>query len=165
MEHEARGWPRIGKTLADLFHDETSNVTIATSAAGAIPYYSQLKAIDMLGMNDTWVARNGTLSSWYPGHRRTATLAYLLDRDVHLVLYHPRVEKLNSARAAAVPIERATAFGFGSTELDLLPEDARILEVPIGPTLAIYALYLKPIDRIDQVIARKGLRTFEFRRP
>jgi arabinofuranosyltransferase len=164
MEHEERGWPVIGRTLGDLFYDEASDVTLATSAAGAIPYYSRLRTIDMLGMNDKWVARNGILTSWYPGHRRAATLEYLLDRGVHLVVYHPRVSKPNSARAAVVPLAGATAFGFGRAELGLLPEDARILEIPIGPALAVYALYLKPLDRIDEVIAREALRTFEFRR-
>jgi hypothetical protein len=61
-------------------------------------------------------------------------------------------------------MEGATAFGFESAELNRLPEDAKILEIPIGPTLAIYVLYLKPTDRIEEVIAREGLRTFEFRR-
>ena len=32
---------------------------IATTASGAIPYYSRLRTIDMLGLNDPWIARHG----------------------------------------------------------------------------------------------------------
>jgi hypothetical protein len=55
---EEENWVGIGHTLHGLFADDPS-VVIATTAAGVIPYYSGLFTIDMLGLNDAWIARHG----------------------------------------------------------------------------------------------------------
>jgi len=44
------------------------DVTIAVHAAGQIPYYSQRRAIDLLGLNDEVIARGPRSTSFYPGH-------------------------------------------------------------------------------------------------
>jgi arabinofuranosyltransferase len=46
----------IGSTLDSAFHDQQP--MIATSAAGALPYYSKLPALDMLGLNDYYLPRH-----------------------------------------------------------------------------------------------------------
>jgi hypothetical protein len=44
------------------------NVTIAVHAAGQIPYYSQRRTIDLLGLNDPVVAKAPPSGPFYPGH-------------------------------------------------------------------------------------------------
>jgi hypothetical protein len=87
----ADGWERAGIVLREAFPDPGAGPTIATTAAGAIPFHSRLRTIDMLGLNDPWIARHGLPVRTQPGHERTAPLAYLLERGVQLVIAHPVV--------------------------------------------------------------------------
>ncbi|MFH1185714.1 MAG: hypothetical protein V1755_11865 [Chloroflexota bacterium] len=43
-------------------------VTIAVHAAGQIPYYSERRTIDLLGLNDPLIAKGPLSGSFYPGH-------------------------------------------------------------------------------------------------
>jgi arabinofuranosyltransferase len=83
-------WSAIGDRLrADL---GGKNVRIALHPAGAIPFYSDLDTIDMLGLNDAEIPEHGILApaiNRRPGHRRWATLGYLEDSQVNLVLGAP----------------------------------------------------------------------------
>jgi len=139
-------WVLIGETLGkDLHYDST--VTIATTAAGAIPYYSSLRSVDMLGLNDPWIARFGVLISSIPGHQRIAPVEYLRQREVNLVVSHPLVLPLTT------PV----------TQLPMLPgmtaeysTHARVLEIPLDAQHKVVALYLHPHPAIDDAIARSG---------
>ncbi|HUL45115.1 MAG TPA: hypothetical protein VLY03_12255 [Bacteroidota bacterium] len=139
-------WVAIGQTLGEAFGKDPS-VTIATTAAGAIPYYSSLRAVDMLGLNDTWVARNGVLISSVPGHQRIAPMEYLLERNVNLVISHPLV----------LPLETT------STQLPMLPAvipgrsvSYRVIEIPLDDHYKFVALYLHPHPAVDAAIGRNG---------
>lgn len=86
-------WSRIGlklkKDLSDL------DITLALHAVGAIPYYSGFKTIDMWGLTDPVVAREGIpVGSQYhrPGHRRRASFSYLVQQKVHFVIGHPTLK-------------------------------------------------------------------------
>lgn len=87
---EAENWIVVGMKLKDLF-GKVDDVRIATTAAGAIPYYSGLYSVDMHGLNDAWVARHGIYLSDRPGHQRIAPLSYLLYREVNLLIGQPMV--------------------------------------------------------------------------
>ncbi len=56
------GHIRIGNILSNSCYQ---NLTIASEESGAIPYYSKLRHIDMLGLNDVNIALNGKASSNY----------------------------------------------------------------------------------------------------
>ncbi len=86
--HEREGWAIIGKELGRIF-DHRQDVTIALTPAGAIPYYSRLRTIDMQGLNDKWIARHGAVSGIRPGHQRCATYRYLLERKADIIIGHP----------------------------------------------------------------------------
>jgi hypothetical protein len=45
-----------------------TNAEIAVHAAGQIPYYSERRTIDLLGLNDPVIARETRRTSFYPGH-------------------------------------------------------------------------------------------------
>lgn len=69
-------WTIIGKVLGDKFPVTT---TIACTAVGRIPYYSNLPTLDMLGLNDKHIARQPVRFSaetrWHEKHDSNYVLA------------------------------------------------------------------------------------------
>ncbi len=61
--------------------------TLATTAAGIVPYYSGLYTIDMLGLTDAYVARHGKRTAALPGHELSAT-DYVLGRRPYYILVY-----------------------------------------------------------------------------
>ncbi len=129
LESPAQDWDGVGRRLGELFDRPGCNVVIATTAAGAIPYYSRLETVDMLGLNDRYVARHGRRLGDRVGHTRMAPLDYLLERRVNLIIGHPWVTPIESVtyrRGAPVFL-----FAFAN-EPDKLPAGSRFLELPIS---------------------------------
>src|SRR5262249_59112169 len=88
-------WRAIGTALSGLANQRPP-VVIAVTAAGAVPFYSDLESVDLLGLTDAWIARHGApilsqtpLAGSRPGHARIATAEYVERRSVHLLLNHP----------------------------------------------------------------------------
>lgn len=67
----ARDWSRTGKWLASVAEPGDS---LATTAAGALPFFSGLPNYDLLGLAAPDVARDGALLWVRPGHTRIATV-------------------------------------------------------------------------------------------
>jgi arabinofuranosyltransferase len=153
ISDESGRWKLAGETLGRLFPH--GDVTIATTAAGAIPYYSKLPTIDMLGMNDSWVARHGAIIGPRPGHRRAATLAYLDDRGVNLVIGHPIVEPVDAEPPAGGYriADLGEMFMIRDATEDYVPFGARIVEIPLDAGHRLTALYLMPNRRVEALIA------------
>jgi hypothetical protein len=149
--YERNDWIRIGQVLGEAFpHDR--DVTIAVTAAGAIPYYSQLKTIDILGINDQWIARHGEIPMSRPGHQRRATLNYLIERKVNLLIGHPQL----------VPIETPPKlpwydyyFYVKVTPQDL-PAGSKIIEIPINSKYKMQVLSLVESPVVNEAIQRNG---------
>jgi arabinofuranosyltransferase len=151
-------WVGIGKALDDAF-DPSDSVVIATTAAGAIPYYSGLRSVDMLGLNEPPERRpggmdgieepDGVLVGSIPGHQRVLTYEYLNRRGVHLVISHPIV----------------TREGDPAPPLPLLPTSgpphltAKLITMPIGGGYRVQMLYIRPNPAIDAAIAGRGWET------
>lgn len=78
-----------GKRLKEVLpHD----VLISTTMVGAMPFYSRLRTIDQLGLNDREVATQGVLMPKFRrGHLKYASEEYLWRRRVNLVFGHPVV--------------------------------------------------------------------------
>ena len=149
-------WGGVGRGLRQAFTCDR-DVTVGTMAAGAIPYYSDLRTIDMLGLSDPWVARHGVLLGTRPGHRRWATLAYLVRQHVNIVLHPWRrsdPERFWTDYTRAAVVARYVPF----SPVEDLPEDASIIEIPIGMDRQLRALYLVRDERVDQCIAAGGWR-------
>jgi arabinofuranosyltransferase len=160
LTQDSTDWIRIGKVLGESFNYD-SNVSIATTASGAIPYYSRLTTIDILGLNDRWVARHGEIVASKPGHQRRATLAYLIERKVNLLIGHPQM----------VPIDSGTAqpwsdyyFYVRISRHESLPANSRIIEIPINSRYKLRVLYLVENPLVDDTIKRKGWVTYPFDR-
>ena len=141
-----KNWIGIGKALGAAFEDDTS-ITIATTAAGAIPYYSRLKTVDMLGINDKWIATSGYFIGFTPGHQRIAPFDYLVKCNVNIVISHPLVLSA-SERVRHVPF------------LPGMQEDAlsktKVLEIPLDSVYRVIGLYLTPNPSVDQAIRKNG---------
>jgi len=152
---DSENWAGIGSVLGRAFGGDSS-VLIATTAAGAIPYYSDLRTLDMLGLNDLWVARHGRHLTSHAGHRRIATLDYLESKGVNLVIGHP-VMVSSDSEAAAVRLKWLVQ---GLEPSDRVPESARLVEIPIDRGYRLIALYLVKSERVDSVIARQGWRVW-----
>jgi len=146
---EDKNWTGIGKTLGERFHFDTT-ITIATTAAGAIPYYSRMHAVDMLGLNDPWIAHNGVVVSTIPGHQRLAPLSYLVSQKVNLIISHPQVLPIN-ASVNQVPLIP------GMTDINI--SDFRLIEIPLDDNYKFVVLYLTSHPNIDSAIKRYGWTT------
>ena len=147
-------WGRLGRALRRDLGD--ADVTIACTGVGAIPYYSRLKTVDLLGLNDSDVARHGWRAHpdyRRPGHQVFATLQQLRDKRVHLVVgYPPLVPPGELKRAGA----RQWAAQF--VRQIVHPDDkwsgrATVVAMPLDERHAHLMWYLTPHPRIDQLIA------------
>ncbi len=56
---------KLGLALAEY---TAPQATIAVHAAGQIPYYSERRTIDLLGLNDPVIAKGPVTGPFYPGH-------------------------------------------------------------------------------------------------
>lgn len=154
----ASDWVGVGMTLGGTFRD-APDVRIGVTAAGAIPYYANLPAVDMLGINDSWVARHGLVFEGPPGHSRFAPVAYLVERGVNLVIGHPALVRPSPAERTAYTYDELLGLAIVSDPTpDALPAQATVLEVPLDPARAFLAVYLAPHPAVDAAIAARGWR-------
>ncbi len=156
-------WVGIGRALAAAF-SPSDDVVIATTAAGAIPYYARLRAVDMLGLNEPPDAGApagngedvgddgrageerllGVFVSAIPGHQRVMSYEYLNRRKVNLVISHPIV----------------TRVGEDPGILPLLPVSGPphlsgiVISMPIGGGYQVEMLCIRPNAAVDSAIAR-----------
>lgn len=87
----------IGKHLREIAPPDAS---LATTAAGIIPYYSRLYTLDVLGLNDEWIAHNVKPRGHRPGHTKSAPLSYLLEKKIDYLIYHPNIAKRPPGQSA-----------------------------------------------------------------
>jgi len=89
----------IGQWLRET---QPPTARLAITAAGTIPFYSELRTLDMLGLNDSWIAKNVAPNGIRPGHRKRAPLDYLLRQDLDLIVRHPTITETRSWPAAGM---------------------------------------------------------------
>lgn len=82
-----RSWANVGQWLKEKYPPET---LIAVINAGAIPYYCELRCIDMLGLNDSTIAHTPLKyeNLCLPGHDKSNS-GYVLDRKPQLIQLFP----------------------------------------------------------------------------
>ncbi|MDP2953181.1 MAG: hypothetical protein Q8O76_07695, partial [Chloroflexota bacterium] len=116
-----------------------SNI-LAAPEVGAIPYYSGWKTIDLLGLNDEWLARHGVARINYLGRIQYVDTEYVLGRK-------PTVVILLSDSPSQVS-------GF---EWNVLFQDSRmeqyerlgVLRITVGRSYWYHVFARKDYDRID----------------
>lgn len=157
------GWSAVGQALGDvLFGDKT--ITIAVNPAGVIPYYSRLPAVDIWGLNDHWIARNGIRAANRPGHDRYAPWEYLQTRKIHLFIGQPQIGPVGLDVRQLLDFERFKhSYHFDLLDPALLPPETRVVELPLGETHNAYLLYLKSHPRIDALIEAGTWKAYPIR--
>ncbi|MDR2238055.1 MAG: glycosyltransferase family 39 protein [Chryseobacterium sp.] len=82
---EFRGM-QLGKALKNTFPD---NTLIAVTAAGCIPYSSELPAVDMLGLNDYYIPRHPPADFGYgPLGHELGDGNYVLERNPDIIIFN-----------------------------------------------------------------------------
>jgi len=89
LDNMARNWSDVGRWLANAKPPETS---IAVNAAGAIPYHSRLRALDVRGLTDEWIAHHVEANGHRPGHTKKAPNDYVLEKDLDILIFHPQID-------------------------------------------------------------------------
>jgi hypothetical protein len=154
-------WIGIGKTLHRLFYVDSDEVSIATTAAGAIPYYSGLRTIDQMGINDKFVAKHGVLWATRPGHQRLAPHGYLRGVGVNLVIGHPRVSPIGRPFRQITTVDALEkAFHVLKVEPDKIPPGAGFIDIPVNQWYKVTVFYLTPSKTVDRVIRENNLRVY-----
>jgi len=93
MESESAylaAWSRMGQWLARHAGPDES---IAVAPAGAIPYYSGLKTLDMLGINDADLAAMPPMEGLNIGHERMASLETISARGITYLIGSPDIRR------------------------------------------------------------------------
>ncbi|MBI4843160.1 MAG: hypothetical protein HY809_02395 [Nitrospirae bacterium] len=157
-------WDKTGQVLGKIFGQQRPEVVIATTAAGAIPFYSELKTVDMLGLNDKWIARYGHILGARPGHQKSSTAEYLSNRGVNLIIGHPHYYDLPSPPQSYSIQKIGCWTGMAGLNEEILPESAKVLEIPLNNATAIHAIYFIPNPSVDRIIKELGLKTFDIDR-
>jgi arabinofuranosyltransferase len=156
--------PTTWRAMGELLHREfpggplvPGQPMIAVAPLGVISYYSDLPTIDMLGLTDAWVARNGDdWDLYYPGHVKMAPVGYLEDRVVSLVLGQPLTVHADPARTSYRLSELSILWP--NTDLNDLPDTAQVIEVPLTDDLVWVVISLQPNERVEEAVARNGWR-------
>lgn len=86
----ARAWSKVGLMFKSIAKPGES---LSTCAAGAIPYYSELYAIDELGLTFASQSQSDFIMRQLskPGHRKIVTDEFLISRKLTYVLGQPKV--------------------------------------------------------------------------
>jgi arabinofuranosyltransferase len=159
-------WQAMGELLHEQFPggpDVPGQPVIAVAPLGVIGYFADLPTIDMLGLADATVAREGaTFDLYYPGHVRMATVPYLEQRGVDLVIGQPRVVPADPERTSYRLSEVTNLWP--AADLNLLPEQARIIEVPVTDDQVWLLVWLEPNDRVAEAVQRNGWRVLPIER-
>ncbi|MCZ7628097.1 MAG: hypothetical protein M5U19_02940 [Microthrixaceae bacterium] len=127
---------------------------------GVISYFSDLETIDMLGLTDAEVARNGDdAQMYYPGHVKMATPAYLESRGVDLIVGQPGPTR-DPQHYDGYRLSQLVSV-YPVTDLRELPEDAVVVELPAtttadGVDIVWPTIYLGGNERVDDAIERNG---------
>ncbi len=158
-----RDWGRVGRLLKTKL--APADPVLALDAVGAIPYFSGFDTVDMLGLNDRFVAEHGDLTApgyFRPGHRRHASLAYLRERGVNFIIGHPTPAPLGLLTAANAPdlirLWVPSAMPFSREPIT----DITVVLMPMDHEMGLVLWYLTPKPAIDSIIVANGWpeRTF-----
>lgn len=160
LDNPEYDWRGIGSFLASEFKGDPS-VSIAVTPAGAIPYYSGLPSVDMLGLNDRWIARNGVKLSDRPGHQKITTVARLVEVKTTFIIGHPTIVQSHAEFEAGVSVEQLRKMFVGKPVPDpqSFPAGTRVVFIPFAQGRELMAIYLTPTPEMDRRIERLGWKT------
>jgi len=142
----------VGEELQRQFPgdlDDQRRPMMAVGAAGALVYFSEVRAVDVLGLTDATVAETGERADFYfPGHQIISPIRYLVSRNVNLVLVMDGPIKVDPDRTAYRLSEVAQYYPI--VDLRILPKSTTVVEIPtpIGTVRAIELIRHPMIDEL-----------------
>lgn len=147
-------WVGLGKYLGSTFpggEQAPDQPVISLLALGAISYYSDLPVVDMIGLADKEIARNGDqIPLYYPGHVRVSTVEQLVDKDVSLVVGLPLVLPREEDRTSYRLSELVALYA--GTDLRRLPEDATVVEATVKQDRVLVMISLQQNPKVDALV-------------
>jgi arabinofuranosyltransferase len=160
VSDEGSSWAEVGRRLHEAFPDQV-RPSIAVTAAGAIPFYSRLPAVDMLGLNDEDVDKFLVVSRMATGHQRLIPLSLLRRRGVTFLIGHPAI----ADRRGLSPEDRFTYQEFTSARLFLFPDEASLrgldlIEMPLSRERVLLMVYLTPSSAVSARLSALGWRRY-----
>jgi len=166
-------WEKMAADLNGILGEPRKSVTIGITAAGAIPFRTQMPTLDLLGLNSREVALTGRRVQAHPrfgnlpGHVRIATYETVMASGVHLLVNHPWVVTQDSEVLAWEAKEILSYWFLGKW---VAPEKVTVRKIHFpadAPTPPIIAwplsdgrywlmAYLHPHPAVDAAIRRTG---------
>ncbi len=153
-----QNWIGVGKKLKTIFGG--SDVEIAVTAAGAVPYYSELKTLDMLGLNDKFIAREQNTISNRPGHQKLASIDYLKRKGVNLLIGDPFVASKSFKISEISNLLFKEHFMYDINDFKKI--NPRILIEELDNKHNLIMLYLNENNYIDNEISKKELESVPY---
>jgi len=138
LRGSTRVWTIVGETLKMAGKPEES---LATTAAGAIPYYSGMYAIDQLGLTLADLSHLRPRKSARPGHQREVTSEFLLSRRPTYIIGHPILVSRTEIAGGALLSESEMVYLQSGYEVRLLK-----VEVSEREDKYLYCLTWKGIE-------------------
>lgn len=167
----------IARYLTDAFGNDR-DLRIALGQAGVIPYYTKFWTLDLLGLSDPWIGKNGLplrferyVGGLLPGATRIAPIGYATSRGVHLYFGTGALTRDDHAHSVQTISGLMTEMFFDDpnvakyvqARLADFPPDASVVEIPVRPGYELLAIYLNRNEHVDRVIAARGWRTYPIR--
>lgn len=152
-------WIGIGQKLQDI--SAKGDFKIAVGPAGAIPYFSRLYTIDMLGLNDEHIAKNGLKYRDTPGHFKMTSLDYLQKKGVHLVIGHPimiKTKELSEFRKKFYEDRRIVKKILPTVPMNFQADKIKIVEIPINNDYSLISWYLNKSDALEKAASKKSIK-------
>ena len=166
-------WGDLGKEMNTLLGEQRKSVTIGITAAGLVPFYTQMPTLDLLGLNSREIALTGTriIHLKYfgnrPGHVRIATHETVMASGVNLLINQPWVVEKHSDVLTwdARDILNGWVMGKESNPETVYACRVRFpSSAPVPPIIAWplsdgrywLTAYLKPHPAVDDAIQRVG---------
>ncbi len=164
--NSATSWKGKGEFLAKQFPggpELAGQPVLAVAPLGVLPYFADLPTIDMLGLTDPVTARTGyAIDPYYPGHVRMARVQHLIDLGANLVLAQPGSTEVEASRDSYRLSE--LTFLYPSADLNALPQDAQVIEIPQVDGEVWLVIYLIPNAKVDAAIERNGWKVYPINR-
>lgn len=171
LQANAEKWRGVAETLNGVFGEDRHALKIGVTAAGAVPFYTGMPALDLLGLNDRDVALHGDRIEPLvprlgnrPGHVKMATQQQVRGKGVHLLLNNPWV--VSAAELAGLSADRVrrrwnVAEGGDERRLSWERVDwaedggfTRVVAWPCPDDNYLLSLYIRADERIDRAIKR-----------
>ena len=107
-------WTEYRRSVGDALESRNPDALVAANAVGALGYYSDLRILDMLGLNNQHIARHGSKDpNLFPGHQ-VGDGRYILSREPDYIIPY--------GVKPIYRVDQTAPYFIGDRELASLPE-------------------------------------------